>query len=49
MQGGTISSGRFATPGEMAAEAIPQLARSMVHLPLRRIVRYARAMRSATR
>lgn len=39
----TQAEGRFATPGEMAAEAIPQLARSMVHLPLRRIVRYARS------
>ena len=39
----TEAEGRFATPAEMAAEAIPQLARSMVHLPLRRIVRYARA------
>jgi predicted metal-dependent phosphoesterase TrpH len=37
------AEGRFATPGEMAAEAIPQLARSMVHLPLRRVVRFARA------
>ena len=44
----TQAAGRFATPGEMAAEAIPQLARSMVHLPLRRIVRYARS-RSAPR
>jgi predicted metal-dependent phosphoesterase TrpH len=39
----TWAEGRFATPAEMAAEAIPQLARSMVHLPLRRIVRYARS------
>jgi predicted metal-dependent phosphoesterase TrpH len=39
----TWAEGRFASPAEMAAEAIPQLARSMVHLPLRRIVRYARA------
>jgi predicted metal-dependent phosphoesterase TrpH len=38
----TQPEGRFASPGEMAAEAFPQLARSMVHLPLRRIVRYAR-------
>jgi predicted metal-dependent phosphoesterase TrpH len=38
--GATLVEGRFASPGEMAAEAIPQLARSMVHLPLRRIVRY---------
>ena len=44
----TQAAGRFATPGEMASEAIPQLARSMVHLPLRRIVRYARS-RSAPR
>jgi predicted metal-dependent phosphoesterase TrpH len=36
----TFAEGRFATPGEMAAEALPQLARSMVHLPLRRIARY---------
>ena len=41
----TQAEGRFATPAEMAAEAIPQLARSMVHLPLRRIVRYARSRR----
>lgn len=39
----TLAEGRFATPAEMAAECIPQLARSMVHLPLRRIVRYARS------
>jgi predicted metal-dependent phosphoesterase TrpH len=38
----SLAEGRFATPGEMASEAIPQLARSMLHLPLRRIVRYAR-------
>jgi predicted metal-dependent phosphoesterase TrpH len=38
----TYSEGRFASPRELAAEALPQLARSMVHLPLRRIVRYAR-------
>jgi predicted metal-dependent phosphoesterase TrpH len=41
----TRPEGRFATPSEMAADAIPQLARSMVHLPLRRIVRYARGRR----
>jgi predicted metal-dependent phosphoesterase TrpH len=41
----TVAEGRFATPGEMAAEAIPQLARSMVHLPLRRIVRFAQTRR----
>jgi predicted metal-dependent phosphoesterase TrpH len=40
-----VAEGRFATPGEMVAEAIPQLARSMVHLPLRRIVRFARTRR----
>ena len=45
----TSAEGRFATPGEMASEAIPQLARSMVHLPLRRIVRFARARRRAHR
>ena len=41
----SVPEGRFATPREMASEAIPQLARSMVHLPLRRIVRYARGSR----
>jgi hypothetical protein len=39
------AEGRFASPAELAAEAIPQLARSMVHLPIRRIVRFARAQR----
>jgi predicted metal-dependent phosphoesterase TrpH len=38
----TFAEGRFASPRELAAEALPQLARSMVHLPLRRIVRFAR-------
>jgi predicted metal-dependent phosphoesterase TrpH len=36
----TWAEGRFATPAEMAVEAIPQLARSMVYLPLRRIIRF---------
>ena len=40
--GTTFAEGRFASPREIAAEALPQLARSMVHLPLRRLVRYAR-------
>src|SRR5262249_8369761 len=39
----THAEGRFATPGEMAAEALPQLARSMVQLPLRRVARYVRS------
>jgi hypothetical protein len=39
----TYAEGRFATPAEMAAEAIPQLARSMLHLPLRRVARYVRS------
>src|SRR5262249_41615487 len=39
----TYAEGRFATPREMAAEALPQLARSMVHLPLRRVARYVRS------
>jgi hypothetical protein len=39
----TRAEGRFATHAEMAAEAIPQLARSMVHLPLRRVARYLRS------
>jgi hypothetical protein len=43
----TTAEGRFASPGEMAVEAIPQLARSMIHLPLRRILRYARTQRQA--
>lgn len=44
LEGGQTSAfGRFATPAEMASECIPQLARSMVHLPLRRIVRYAQS------
>jgi hypothetical protein len=43
------AEGRFATPGEMAADAIPQLARSMIHLPLRRMVRFARKRTQATR
>jgi len=38
----TYAEGRFATPAEMAAEALPQLARSMVHLPLRRVARFVR-------
>jgi len=41
--GTTWAEGRFASPVEMATEAIPQLARSMVHLPLRRIMRFARS------
>lgn len=40
-QAATEAEGRFATPSEIAAEAVPQLARSMVHLPLRRIARFA--------
>jgi predicted metal-dependent phosphoesterase TrpH len=39
----TLAEGRFASPREIAAEALPQLARSMVHLPLRRMVRFARS------
>jgi hypothetical protein len=38
--GATQAEGRFATPAELVSEAIPQLARSMVHLPLRRIARF---------
>lgn len=47
--GATQAEGRFATPGEMAAEAMPQLARSMVHLPLRRIVRYVKSLTAEVR
>lgn len=35
----TRAEGRFATLAEIAAEAAPQLARSLVHLPLRRVRR----------
>jgi hypothetical protein len=42
-QRATSAEGRFAGPRELAAEALPQLARSLVHLPLRRLVRAARA------
>jgi predicted metal-dependent phosphoesterase TrpH len=45
----TIAEGRFATPSEMASEAIPQLARSMVHLPLRRLSRLFPHSRAAVR
>jgi predicted metal-dependent phosphoesterase TrpH len=45
----TYAEGRFASPREIAAEALPQLARSMVHLPLRRIVRYARGQHAELR
>jgi predicted metal-dependent phosphoesterase TrpH len=45
----TYAEGRFASPRELAAEALPQLARSMVHLPLRRIVRYARGQHAGAR
>ena len=41
----TFAEGRFASPREVAAEAIPQLARSLVHLPLRRLARFARGAR----
>jgi predicted metal-dependent phosphoesterase TrpH len=44
----TSAEGRFATPAEMAAEAIPQLARSMVHLPIRRVVRFVTKSGSAS-
>jgi hypothetical protein len=37
----TQAEGRFASPGELAVDVIPQLARSMVHLPLRRLARFA--------
>jgi predicted metal-dependent phosphoesterase TrpH len=44
----TFAEGRFASPREIAAEALPQLARSMVHLPLRRIVRFARGQHAGS-
>jgi predicted metal-dependent phosphoesterase TrpH len=49
LEGTTRADGRFATPVEMAGEALPQLARSMVQLPLRRIVRFARGARGERR
>jgi predicted metal-dependent phosphoesterase TrpH len=47
--GSTFAEGRFASPRELAAEALPQLARSLVELPLRRIVRYARGDHSISK
>jgi predicted metal-dependent phosphoesterase TrpH len=44
-RGTTFAAGRFASPREVAAEALPQLARSMIHLPLRRVLRLARGRR----
>ncbi len=44
----TSAEGRFATPAEMMGEAIPQLARSMVHLPIRRLIRMVRGTRTRT-
>lgn len=38
----THAEGRFASPREIAGEALPQLARSMIHLPLRRVARFVR-------
>lgn len=35
----TLPEGRFAKANEIAAEALPQLSRSMIHLPLRRLAR----------
>jgi predicted metal-dependent phosphoesterase TrpH len=37
--GATHAEGRFARPAEIATEALPQLARALVHLPLRRVAR----------
>jgi len=48
-QATTAAEGRFATPAEMASEAIPQLARSMVHLPVRRMLRLLRDTRGRLR
>jgi predicted metal-dependent phosphoesterase TrpH len=38
----TVAEGRFARADEVAADALPQLARSLVHLPLRRLARALR-------
>jgi predicted metal-dependent phosphoesterase TrpH len=37
----TDAEGRFARPSELATEALPQLGRALVELPLRRVVRLA--------
>jgi predicted metal-dependent phosphoesterase TrpH len=44
-QGSTVADGRHARADEVAADALPQLARSLVHLPLRRL---ARALKSGS-
>jgi predicted metal-dependent phosphoesterase TrpH len=44
----TSAEGRFARPRELAVDALPQLARSMVHLPLRRVARFVRGGHRAT-
>ena len=44
-RGSTFAEGRFASPREVATDALPQLARSMIHLPLRRVLRLARPRR----
>lgn len=47
IQDGTaLAEGRFARGGEVAAEVLPQLGRSMVLLPLRRLGRVGPAMRA---
>lgn len=48
-QAATAAEGRFATPGEIAAEALPQLARSMIHLPARRLLRVGPLLTGAWR
>jgi predicted metal-dependent phosphoesterase TrpH len=42
--GATSAEGRFARVGEIAAEALPQLGRSLVQLPLRRLQRFGPAL-----
>jgi predicted metal-dependent phosphoesterase TrpH len=45
----THAEGRFARPAEIATEALPQLARALVHLPLRRVARALSAAPAARR
>jgi predicted metal-dependent phosphoesterase TrpH len=44
--GATSAAGRHARASEIAAEALPQLARSMVYLPIRRLSRIGPAVRA---
>ena len=45
----TSAEGRFAKAGEIAAEALPQLTRSLIQLPLRRLTRFGPALAARLR